>query len=71
MVAFWDPVVEKVFKKLAIWKKSYISLGGRITLIKAALTNISVYYMLVFRMPCKVVHNIEKLQGDFLWDGGA
>lgn len=44
---FWDPVDEKVNKKLSSWKKSYISLGGRITLIKAALSNLPVYYVSV------------------------
>lgn len=46
---FWDPVVEKVSKKLACWKKSYISLGGLITFIKGALVNVPVYYMSLFK----------------------
>lgn len=50
-IVFWDPVVEKVLKKLVTWKRNYISLGGRITLIKVALSNISVYYMSMYRMP--------------------
>lgn len=36
-VSFWDPLVERVEKHLSWWKRSYISLGGRITLIKAKL----------------------------------
>lgn len=64
-VFFWDPVVE-VSKKLACWKRSYISLGGRITLIKAALSNILVYYMSLFKMSSKVFLTIEKCQRDFL-----
>lgn len=54
-IMHWDVVVERVSKKLAAWKKNYISLGGRITLIKSSLANIPVYYMLVFRMPPRVV----------------
>lgn len=53
-VSFWDSVVEKVSKKLVCWKKSYISLGGKITLIKASLSNIPVYYISLFKMPFKV-----------------
>lgn len=52
---FWDLVVERVQKNLSCWKFSYISLGGRIILIKAALTNVPVYYMSLFKMPVKVV----------------
>lgn len=57
-------------KKLVCWKKSYISLGGRTTLIKAALANVPVCYMSLFKMPSKVVLTIEKYQWDFLWEGG-
>lgn len=47
-LSFRDPVVERVQKKLATWKRNHISLGGRITLIKAALANTPVYYMSLF-----------------------
>lgn len=61
-------MVEKVSKKLATWKRNYISLGGRITLIKVALSNIPVYYMSLYRMPQTVVYSIERLQREFLWE---
>lgn len=68
---FWDPVVEKFSKKLAIWKKSYISFGRMITLIKEALANLPVFYMSIFKMSCKVVSVLERLQRDFLWKRGG
>lgn len=70
VVAFWDLVVEKVSKKLACWKKSYISLGSHITLIKGVLSNIPVYYMSMYKMPNKIIHVIKKYWRDFLWEGG-
>lgn len=42
-IPFWDPVVENESKKLACWKRLYISMGGRIILIKVALACIHVY----------------------------
>lgn len=39
-------------------------------LIKVAMPNIIVYYMLLFKMPRKVRLEIEKFQRDFLWEGG-
>lgn len=70
-MSFWDTIVEKVNKELANWKKNYISLGGRITLIKAALANIPIYYMSIFKLPSKVIKILEKSQRDFLWEGGT
>lgn len=48
--AFWNLVVEKFDKKLSLLKKWYLSLGGRITLIKACMSNLLVYYMFLFRL---------------------
>lgn len=33
--SFWDLLVEKFERKLSSWKRNYLSIGGRITLIKA------------------------------------
>ncbi|RVW98663.1 hypothetical protein CK203_032244 [Vitis vinifera] len=33
-IGFWDPVVERISRRLDGWKKAYLSLGGRITLIQ-------------------------------------
>lgn len=41
--AFWDPVVERFERKLSAWKKSSLSMGDRIMLIKATLFNLSGY----------------------------
>lgn len=46
------------------------SMGGKITLIKATLINMLVYYMSLFKMPSKIIQKVEKLQRDFLWEGG-
>ncbi|RVW97672.1 Transposon TX1 uncharacterized 149 kDa protein [Vitis vinifera] len=35
--SMWDGVEEKVRRRLALWKRQYISKGGRITLIKSTL----------------------------------
>lgn len=69
-ISFWDLVVERIHRKLVGWKKPYISLGGRLTLIKADLSNVSVYYMSLFKMPSKIQLEVEKCQRNFLWSGG-
>lgn len=41
----WNPVTERMEKKLATWKSRYLSSGGQITLIKAVLSNLSIYFL--------------------------
>ncbi|KAL6348571.1 hypothetical protein AAG906_016083 [Vitis piasezkii] len=63
----WDGVEEKVRTRLALWKRQYISKGGRITLIKSTLASMPLYQMSLFRMPKSVARRLEKLQRDFLF----
>ena len=53
-----------------LWKRQYISKGGRITLIKSTLASMPIYQMSLFRMPMIVARRLEKVQRDFLWGGG-
>ena len=66
----WDGVEERMRRRLALWKRQYLSKGGRITLIKSTLASIPIYQMSIFRMPKSVANRLEKLQRDFLWGGG-
>ena len=65
----WDGVEERFWKKLALWKRQYISIGGRISLIKSTLSNMSIYTMSLFWIPKRVKSRLEKIQWDFLWEG--
>ena len=65
-VAIWDNIEEKMHKKLALWKKKFISKGGRITLIKSTLASLPLYQMSIFRIPGAFVKRLEKLQRCFL-----
>ena len=66
----WDEVEERVRRRLALWKRQYISKGGRITLIKSMMASMPIYQMSLFRMPKVVGRRLEKLQRDFLWGWG-
>jgi hypothetical protein len=46
----------------------YLPKGGRMTLIKSKLSNLSMYFMPLFPLHVSV-NRIEKLQCDFLWGG--
>ena len=58
-------------KRLALWKRQFISKGGRITLIRSTLASTPIYLMSLMCMPRVVRLRLEKIQRDFLWGGGA
>ena len=62
----WDSIEDRFRRRLAIWKRQYISKGGRITLIRSTLASLPVYFLLLFRMPKSVCLRLEKIQRDFL-----
>ena len=67
--SIWNPILEKMERKLADWKKLYLSKGGRVTLIKSTLSNLPTYFLSLFPIPASVANRIARLQQDFLWGG--
>ena len=63
----WAPIINRIERKLATWKGRLLSLAGRITLIKASISSLPLYYMSIFPIPKGVVEKINKLQRQFLW----
>ena len=59
--------MEKFERKLAGWKKLYLSKGGRLILLKSTLSSLPIYFLSLFTIPTHVANKIEKLQRDFLW----
>ena len=67
----WEGVEERFQKRLAWWKRQYLSKGRRQTLIKSTLSSLPIYYMSLFVIPKRVATRLEKIKRDFLWGGGA
>ena len=67
--SMWNPILEKMERRLAGWKKLYLSKGGRVTLIKSTLSNLPTYFLSLFPIPASVANRIARLQRDFLWGG--
>lgn len=65
----WQPVVEKFKKKLALWKRMFLSFAGRLTLIRSMMSNLPVYFLSLFKMPVGVARSIDTIQSNFLWRG--
>ena len=44
----WNPILEKMERRLVGWKCLYFSKGGRVTLIKSTLSNLPTYFLSLF-----------------------
>ena len=65
--ASWQPIIERIQNRLSSWKPSCLSRAGKLTLIRAVLNSLPVYYLSIFRMPKKVAAEINRIQTRFLW----
>ena len=63
----WNPILEKMERRLAGWKCLYLSKEDRVTLIKSTFSNLPTYFLSLFPIPASVAKCIEKLQRNFLW----
>ncbi|RVW90126.1 hypothetical protein CK203_035974 [Vitis vinifera] len=63
-LAVWDGVEERFRRRLAMWKRQYISKGGRLTLIRSTMSSMPIYLMSLFHLPRKVRFANER---DALW----
>ena len=63
----WNPILEKMERRLAVWKHLYLSKGGRVTLIKSTLSNLPTYFLSLFPTLASVANRIERLQWNFIW----
>lgn len=59
--------MQRIRKRLALWKRRYLSKGGRLILIMSTLQNISVYMFTCRLAPVSVIDEIEKIVRLFLW----
>jgi hypothetical protein len=65
----WDWLISKVEKKIGHWCNRWLSIGGRYTLIKAALEGQPVYWMALAAIPIPVLNKLRKIIYNFLWSG--
>ncbi|MCH79506.1 LINE-1 reverse transcriptase like [Trifolium medium] len=65
----WEPVVDRLRKRLRSWCNRYVSLGGRIVLINSVLNSAPIFYLSFFKAPKVVIKQIIRIQREFLWGG--
>ena len=62
-------MIERISKRLDGWQKTYLSFGGRITLLHSCLSHIPSYFFSLFKIPTSVAAKVERMQMIFLWSG--
>jgi hypothetical protein len=67
----WRWLVATFEKKIDFWCNKWLSMGGRLILIKTVLESLTVFWMTLERIPKKVIHILRRLAFNFLWDGQA
>ena len=65
--SIWNPIPERMEKKLSSWKQLYLSKGGRLTLLKSTLSSLPTYYLSLFTIPKAMAIRLECIQRNFLW----
>ena len=60
-VAVWDGVEERFQRRLSLWKRHYLSKGGRLTLLRSTLPSLPIYFMSLFTIPRFVKLRLEKI----------
>ncbi|GJS71221.1 RNA-directed DNA polymerase, eukaryota, reverse transcriptase zinc-binding domain protein [Tanacetum coccineum] len=61
----WIDIVEKVKNRLSKWKLQSLSIGGRLTLIKAVLGTIPIFNFSIFKVPRCVLRELEGIRRQF------
>ena len=58
--SIWNPIMENIQRRLAGWKKLYLSKGGRLTLLKSTLSSLPTYFLSLFTIPSHVANKDRK-----------
>ena len=64
-LSVWNPILERIERRLAGWKRMYLSKGGKVTLIKCSLSSLPTYFLSLLPLPGKVAKHMENYREIF------
>jgi hypothetical protein len=67
--ADWLWLEKKIEKRIMCWSHRWLSLGGRVILVKVVLESIYVYWLSLAKIPISVLNSIRRRMFSFLWTG--
>lgn len=65
----YQPLIEKMKKRISLWTYRFLSRAGRLQLIKSMLMSIANLCMSSFCLPGECLKEIDSLCCAFLWSG--
>ncbi|WVZ79506.1 hypothetical protein U9M48_027078, partial [Paspalum notatum var. saurae] len=65
----FQPLVDKMAKKMTTWNARHLNHAGRLTLVKSVLTSHAVYTITSLRPPKSTLKEIDSKRKQFLWAG--
>ncbi|XP_056843253.1 uncharacterized protein LOC130495769 [Raphanus sativus] len=65
----YEPLIDKIRKKMLCWSNKSLSFAGRLQLIKSVITSMVNFWSSAFILPAKRLDTIESMCSAFLWSG--
>ncbi|XP_022032480.1 uncharacterized protein LOC110933573 [Helianthus annuus] len=64
-------LVDRMNKRIMDWKNRFLSFAGSLQLVISLLSSIHVYWASVFKLPAKIIKELESKMKWFLWGFGT
>ncbi|GJX93478.1 hypothetical protein Tco_0348064, partial [Tanacetum coccineum] len=65
MLSNWKVLIDRFHSRLSSWKANLLSIGGHLTLIKAVLGSLGIYYLSIFKASEAVLNSLERAHSTF------
>ena len=65
----WRWLVDRCRMRIGKWTHRWLSLGGRLVMVQAVLTQLMVYWAHIFYLPQQIIDEINSISAHFLWGG--
>ncbi|GKB15786.1 putative gag-pol polyprotein [Tanacetum coccineum] len=63
-------LVKKLESRINDWRNKFLSIAGRLQLIRSVLSSMHIYRAFVFILSARIIHDLEQLMRGFLWCQG-
>ena len=67
----WDPIIEKVERRLEGWQAKLLSRAGQLVLLRSVFAAIPIFQLSLYKLSIEVGKRLEGLMRRFLWKGSG